>query len=344
VGAGVIDGAAGADGVGAGLEPVRADAGGEAGPFALMHPTGPLASARIAAIVTTTAPRAAKLSSVSRLRSAQGWVALACLVAAPRVASAWTCGTEPPGFVLPPPHVPAPRNVRPIVRLPIGDEDAPCLGSPCANDVAALELRTAPHPTRAPRVIPVEVSERRAGDVATFVLTPFGPLEARRRYEIVAVVRSFATSDAFDRTAPTWGGPSSIRLVPFAPPASPGAKRRTVVLTMGPHALRTFAELWGPAASDAGMPPDLVTYAVRVADSRGVVDRASVPRGFFIGQTEIAPRGKYGILFWLGQVDSCFAHTFDFPKTGTLRIGVTAVDLAGNESPMFEHTLELAPP
>lgn len=253
----------------------------------------------------------------------------------------------------------APRNVRPLVRLLVGGGAAPCSAPPCAVDVVELELRTAPGPDRAPRTIPIETIEARSGDVATYRITPRAELDANRRYEVLAVLDAkpgalprerrllgtFRTGATFDTARPTWTGIRSLELVPWRPQPTGSRGKGTIRIAFGPQPLRTYADIWGRTALDAETPADLVTYAVRIADASGRVDHASMPRGYFRGAIDLDPADRSpDRLFWLGQVNECFAHTFDFPEHGKLTIGVTAVDLAGNESPMFVHTLDLDAP
>lgn len=55
-------------------------------------------------------------------RGASMMLAFAGVTAIAPPPSASSCDVEPPGYLLPAPGVLAPRNVRPIVRLPSGEE------------------------------------------------------------------------------------------------------------------------------------------------------------------------------------------------------------------------------
>ncbi len=285
-------------------------------------------------------------------------VAASLMALAPSAASASTCDVEPPGYLLPPPGAPAPRNVRPIVRLPIGGGTEPCRYPLCAGDVVSLELRTSPGTHRLPSTIALDVTEARGGAVVTYAMKPRVLLDASRRYEVFAVMRpraghaagarrllgSLRTGGAVDRIAPTWEGMQPIAVFPWDPPGSPEElkKRKRTIVTSDPQPMRTYADVWGRPAVDGETPPDAMSYAVRVQGDDGQLDPTSMPRGFFRGEIDLAPDDRVGgHLFWLGQRNSCFAHTFDFPSSGKLTIGVTAVDLAGNESPMLVQTLDL---
>ena len=282
---------------------------------------------------------------------------------APSPASASVCGNiDPPGYMLPPPDVRAPRNVRPLIRLPIGGGAEPCPYALCAADVESLELRTAPGPTGSPATIAVDVTEARAGDVATYAMRPRGLLSRSRGHEVFAVLRaapgrpagarrlvgSFRTGEAIDRTAPTWPGIQPPEVFPWKPPLTLGERRKlkkgTIILTSDPQPLRTYADVWGQPALDLDTPPDVISYAVRVVGADGKIDPTTMPRGYFRGEIDLRPDERTkGHLFWLGQPNMCFAHTFDFPASGQLTIGVTAVDLAGNESQMFVQTMDVGP-
>jgi hypothetical protein len=271
-------------------------------------------------------------------------------------AKAWTCGAEPPGFVLPPPTVAAPLNVRPVVRLKHWSWVKTCPSSqPCSADSMTMELWSAPR-RGTPRVqVPADVTWARSDDVVTFVIRPKAPLEPLRRYEVRGrpdttfpskLLGSFRTGNLFDKTAPEWRGLTRADFHPLLPPATPTRKGGAVVIPFGPQQTSPYVDVFGPSAVDDQAGGASLTYGLWTAKAGEKIDYSAVPAGFFRQDTSIAgtASGAMDRLFVAGAQNECFVRTLELPSAGKITIGVRAVDLAGNQSEASETTLDLGPP
>ncbi len=271
-------------------------------------------------------------------------------------AKAWTCGAEPDGFVLPPPTVAAPLNVRPVVRLKYWPTVKTCPSTqPCSADAATMELWSAPR-RGAPRVqIPADVTSARSDGVVTFVIRPKAPLEPLRRYEVRGrpdttfpskLLGTFRTGDLFDRKAPAWHGMTRADLHPLLPPAQPKRQGGVVVIPFGPQQTTPYVEVFGPVAVDDQAAPGSLTYGLWVAKAGEKIDYTVVPAGFFRQDSSVAgtASGTMDRLFVAGAQNECFVPTLELPQSGKVTVGVRAVDLAGNQSEGSETILDLGPP
>ncbi|NUO50072.1 MAG: hypothetical protein HOV80_14550 [Polyangiaceae bacterium] len=269
-------------------------------------------------------------------------------------AKAWTCGAEPPGFVLPPPTVAAPLNVRPVVRLEYSRMQSCPPPLVCSADAATMELWSAPRRGKPREQVAADILSTRSDGVVTFVIQPKAPLEPLRRYEVrgrpdttfrSTLLGSFRTGNLFDRKAPEWRGTTRVDLHPLLPVATPKRKSGPVVIPFGPRQTTPYVEVFGPVAIDDQAAPGSLSYALWTAKPGEKIDYSAAPAGFFRQDTSIAgtASGAMDRLFVAGAQNECFVRSLELPTSGKITIGVRAVDLAGNQSEASETTLDLNP-
>jgi hypothetical protein len=207
---------------------------------------------------------------------------------------------------------------------------------PC-SDAMRVELRTSPAghdpgtlvPTRARRM------ETEGGSDPGYVieLIPSADLLPRTRYEVWAVGNqdprseqlfgTMRTGNGRDDESPTWSGAS--RVAPIVHKQSPG--RATPIESGG-------LDVFGPRASDGG---GRVLYAAWKGEADSPIDFSRPPDGYAVESSPLAGAA----LVVLGWPGGCAPPTFAVPQAKATRIGLRAMDLAGNVSPPSEHRVEL---
>ncbi len=252
-----------------------------------------------------------------------GWIT-------PDTAHAMSCGFDPRSFVLPPPNVEAPLNVRPIIRLGHDDGLADCVRGICADQVEEVSLWRAPGRVQRRARVETTVTEAESGATKTYYLEVAGALERETRYELRAkrngvrrpvLLGSFRTGTKTDTRPPE--PPRSITSIYC--PMDDG----TVVL----ERYGSFARLFGDHAVDPeGAPP---MYAVWVSRGSAGIEWSKPPLGIFRPERLNADPS----LFELGASSACSVPSFDFPSGETVRIGLRAIDFAFNLSAPVEVTL-----
>jgi hypothetical protein len=216
-----------------------------------------------------------------------------------------------------------------------------------------LVLRSA-RVTGAPAVtIPVLRRDTPGHRETTIELAPSVPLVANTRYEVWMVgpshagpprfVSTFKTSAARDRLAPAWSG--RVALERYFDPA-----RRPGTIDVSLPSART---LWltTDLATDDNDPAAPVLFGLWLADASGVFayDRPAAaylrqdPRARMLARPGSQPTVSLRLGGGGGAVD-CDVSNFDIPAdTRSLRVGVRALDLAGNATTATELTVKLRP-
>lgn len=250
--------------------------------------------------------------------------ALAISVAAfgwgpPRTAAA--CSSVSPGFELitPAPGRPAPINTR--IRV---------------SYVQSWQIPVTVMLTDADgRQVPARTQIAMSGEVRVVELVPASDLEPGTRYEVrtveagpspvETVVGSFVTGNARDTASPKWGGVRRAGIVRQSAGGRRGARhgRRGSAVGSGCQRARPYAVLVPRAAVDRDTPAPSILYAVWLPGEHGRLNTASEPAAFVA-----AENGR----IVLGSENSCDPRQFAFPSRGALRVGVAAVDPAGNLS------------
>lgn len=170
------------------------------------------------------------------------------------------------------------------------------------------------------------------GALSTVELTPTAPLTPGVQYEIatidptahpsVIVVGTFKTGSVIDSV----------------PPVLDPLGRATA--TRNPRPMGSMCQVGGPwitiegvAADDQGRPSARLVFGVWLADASGTVDPKLPP-------TAIVSAHDRAIV--LGQRSLCDPHSFPFPKSPSVVLGIAALDEAGNASPIRKIRVDLA--
>ncbi|HKA87574.1 MAG TPA: hypothetical protein VKE22_07905 [Haliangiales bacterium] len=242
------------------------------------------------------------------------------LLGAPKIADACSCATFGTIRLLPGPRDGAPLNVRFLLEVPPIEDSL----KPMAPEDILVTLR-------GPKgAVAAEVARWGAAELRWIQLTPKAPLAPATRYSVHvsvggkdSLLGQVVTGDAADTTAPTFEGVTKAAVVVEG--VSPGrctTGEAYVVLTIG-------------AAKDDATPPQALRYRVWLADDQGAIDYDRPPTAI------VAARG--GELH-LGRPSICTAKSFVLPDRPTFKLGVKAVDLAGNASAPSVVEVSVPPP
>jgi hypothetical protein len=232
------------------------------------------------------------------------------LLVVPSVAHA-ICGRTPPMFVSPHRGVAVPTNAQLVLSAPVtwrGD--------------SKLTLVTAP----GQRHTAVALTERAwiTGKIQRFELLPSAPLSPSTAYELRTtrgeIVAVFTTSVLADTRPPTWTGVRSGVVRRFDP--------RVIGLECGSPEITLSGE---SAASDDQTTRDDIRYAAWFGKPSTPIDYTAPP----VTWTRASPDIRFSLQF--GNTED---SDFDLPPQRPLRIGVKAVDFAGNASAPSELTLD----
>jgi len=134
-----------------------------------------------------------------------------------------------------------------------------------------------------------------------------------------AVVGGFTTGTARDDAAPTWAGMTGASWKTL--PATPGTCQTGRAHVVLEHT---------PAKDGEG---DRVLYGIWTAEPSAKIDYAIPPRAYAVDWN-----GRLA----LGPASTCVPSSVDLPAAGGLRLGVKAIDRAGNASAASEQ--KVAPP
>jgi hypothetical protein len=254
---------------------------------------------------------------------------VAAALAAPRPAGA-QCGKPWDALVTPHDGAPAPRNAHVWVRQPFAPGDP----------AWTFSLRAAPSRGKPAGGIALATRAAVAGAYRDVELTPAGRLDAGTRYEVVmsgpasrladAIVGTFVTGDADDTTPPVWAGAKRVFPTHLLGASPPGT-------------IRIYAECEGPGlgidappATDDGATADELRYEVWYSDARGKLDYAAAPAAVIAGAWDELPGGAPSVFrLEIGGAEegiSDMPPRAFFKRRARARVGVRAVDLAGNAS------------
>lgn len=234
--------------------------------------------------------------------------------------------------VLPAPLRPAPRTTHVWLTAPL------------AWAGTSLTLRPAPVGVAAPLDIALDRRDAPGPEETTIELAPRAPLAARTRYELRAaggaaspprILSTFVTSEALDDAPPAWSAKLRIRPAIAADPR--------VVQLVEPRAPTVVLD--GDLAADAGSPADAILFGVWIAGPSVAIDYARPPTTYLRQDQRarvVGPGGAVTLALALGAADACSPVNFAFPAAST-RLGVVALDLAGNRSAAAEITLPALP-
>lgn len=271
-------------------------------------------------------------------------------VAAPRAEA--ICGALPDVHVTPFGDGVAPLNTHVWISLDATWRtiDLSCARAPSARDCAKgdfdLVLRAAPTKGVPADDVATTRRELRSAAIATVELLPAAPLRARTRYEVwyveshgatrPRVVGTFVTGTATDLTAPTWSGiTKAARNVPVQ---VPGQRALVVPLECGSDGVDV--EVRAPA--DDLTPDAQMRFVMWIEDANAKIDYARAPL-LYEAAYPIASLNKTAppkLEINLGTVET--HANWAIPKAvRAVKIGVKAIDLAGNVSAVSEVVVKL---
>lgn len=259
------------------------------------------------------------------------------------------CGRAADASMVPPPiAVRAPLNAQITLSLPSSwrtrtfCDDA--LSTTCSSGSFELALRIAPgdHATgAAPQIVDASLTESTLGAIATVVMKPRTPLTARTRYEVVRtdkagkvpilVVGTFTTGDATDDRAPAWSGITRHRVSSTEPIKG--------VVSIAEECGENAIELEGMAAEDEGTPATALRYAVWIGDQGKAIDYTASPLAILEGKAWPKHGGGNALVVTVPLERDGKLALPNGKKTA--KIGLRAIDLAGNASAPSEIAVKL---
>jgi hypothetical protein len=249
-------------------------------------------------------------------------VLVLALLGVPKLADACSCAALGTVKVLPGTRDPAPTNTHLLLEVPLA-------GYLEEHNIKPDNLQVT---LRGPKgTVPLDV--RRWGDAGFrwVELVPKLNLAPNTRYTAQVSVDNgkdsylgqVTTGDGPDQTSPAFEGVSKGVLVKQWPhPGGCATGRPFVVLTLGD-------------VKDDTAPAAAIRFHVWLADDKGGIDYSRPPTA------TVAARGGE---IWLGQPFLCTPETFVVPDRPSFKVGVKAVDLAGNMSEPSETVISVPPP
>jgi hypothetical protein len=261
-------------------------------------------------------------------------VAPALLVALPHAARA-ICGQPPPAVVSPHRGDTAPLNANVVMTMP-SDWRAK----------SALTIKTAPAPGK-PRVA-VAAKERAwvTVTVERVELVPEAALSPSTAYEVWnargEILGAFRTGTTADTTAPTWGGLKSGHTYRITPISNVGGhKVITIDMECGEGLLDLFMDAY---AEDDQTPASSVRYALWAAAPPRAIDYTTPPLGWLTISPEqqklaMRPGTPPSYMLDYGTTES-YSNDVVLPAIRPLKVGVRAIDLAGNATAPSELTVK----
>ena len=241
----------------------------------------------------------------------------------PEPARACSCvGQREPGRLIPSPGATLPTNG----RIVLTDGGAWPNGAPISvgNGIPAPHLRRVARVGGAPRKVTSTIAAFATWQWGYYLVVPSAPLAPGERYELVAidprdgkegVVASYTTAAGPDDAAPTWPGSSRAKAY-FEPPPYGGE------CTYSSASL----EIEGSVPTDTGGPSSDVFIALwTAARAEGPIDYSKPPAAVIPAEARIS----------LDRPHKC-SSTSKFFCFGCERIGMRALDVAGNASPPRE--------
>jgi hypothetical protein len=250
------------------------------------------------------------------------------------------CGRPPSAQVTPYPRAKAPRNARVFLDLGSQWRTPWCATTNEPRDRcegSAFDLRLRPAAAHAPDVA-IELREQASPDGTYVDLVPRAPLDANQRYEVWRVDRAgnlssrivgtFVTTAAIDTTPPAWRGVTRATFAGAAPP------RAGVITVRSECDVDSDIAIDAPPASDDQAAWHAVRYAVWIADAKGAIayDAPPFAREAPDAYRVIADAPPASIRIAIAVPAWHEPETQGARPRGKRRIGVRAVDLAGNAS------------
>jgi len=201
------------------------------------------------------------------------------------------------------------------------------------EDTVRFELRTAPSGREAPRLVATTVHRHETEVGFVLEIVPLVPLAPKSRYEVWSVEQGNRRPDVLhgtvktgskrDDASPTWPGQKRVERQP------PPKRAKRIVTWEGWSGLSLFAD-------DAQDSEGRVLYAVWLPAADGRIDFSHPAAGYTPAIEKTWRTGRrLGIL---GSPGGCEPSNFKVPAKGQkpLRLGLAAVDLAGNRSQPVE--------
>ena len=266
-------------------------------------------------------------------------VALACACAlathATHTAQAGSCYGERPWRSFPEAMTAAPPNTHFWLFSPPDWDRRVCDETPkadptepkCREGEYALQLHAAPSAIAPRQALAADVHVYRSEKGAVTELVPRAALAAGRRYEVrlvdaqgreVRLVGTFRVQGPADHKAPSLAEIKSAER--YRPPPVQISKSGARILTIDMYDSKpgVVVELAKPSRASF--------FAVWVGEPGKSIDFSAPPNTY--------DRANSGSVFELdlGGSDMCGASTFVIPDRDAVRIGIRAVDLAGNRS------------
>jgi len=273
-----------------------------------------------------------------RLRAALGLLLVAVVSHAPTPAAATTCYPQAAFWSLPTPLTAAPPNTHFWLFAPANWSRRICTevafqtgdASECDEGQFSLRLVEAPSRTgaRPQRPIPADLRVHSNEKVAVVELIPRSLLPAGRRYDaeivdeqgrFVRLAGTFKVKGLADREAPAWSGITGAWGIHPEQPVTDG--KRGIVIDMTEYK---------PGISVQATPPvGSALFAVWVGEVGKPIDFSQPPDLY---ETHSALLSNGALVIDLGGSDLCWASPFVVPARDAIRLGMAAVDLAGNRS------------
>ena len=254
----------------------------------------------------------------------------------------------------------APRNVRVHVRLtrapqgktPPGQThlQGPAWSGPL--DSVAVSLRAAN--ARDGDIVAADMTTLGMEQERIVEVVPREPLPRGRHFEVILTpprgqprrLGGFTVGVALDSTPPVWQGIASGRLAgqrPLPPPGAVGA----IVVESSAERGHPWLAAEAPAASDSSgpgsTPAAAIVYGIWVAPTTGeTIDYARPPLSYVFRRKGLILAGRDTAY---PENDLCDLPLLSLPpEQSTWRVGIRAVDWAGNASAASEVTLNAGPP
>jgi len=190
-------------------------------------------------------------------------------------------------------------------------------------------------------LVPARATTAQSGELRVVELVPEGVLRPETVYEVRAieaglrdvetVVGSFVTGTGTDLQAPEWRG---VRRGVLVKKRRPRRSKRDAARRADPASpcARTepYAVLVADPAADSDTPGPALLYAVWMPSAGRGLDTSRAPSAYLP-----AHDGK----IMLGSSSSCDPLHLVLPRRGRVKLGVAAVDPAGNQSAPVEVSL-----
>jgi len=286
------------------------------------------------------------------------WLPILCVST---VAFAWPhhahgiCGRPPDARVVPLPMGPvAPINTHVRATLHAGwEQRAFCTvedaGEVCPAGAFEIVLRHAPGALALEGAIAVARQDSRLADRVTVTFAPLAPLAANSRFELVyrdrngkiapRILGTFATGALADTTAPRWIGVSEYFLDGVVPAPAPGSK---VVTVAEECAEPTVVFASAASATDDQSPEGAIRYGLwATPDPAAVIEYSEPALAYLVGDRSVpSPRTSAALRITLPIGSSKLPFALPQSK-GRTKVGIRAVDLAGNRSAPSELVVRL---